>query len=113
MAVRANAKSRSGQSGGQKPWVASDLVAQQANRYIRAKILLNRAHHIQDDPLQAAHYGGTMARAKRQSSSRNCMHCGQHPARAGRTLAGRARALGKGLRATVLRIKPFVLSEGR
>ena len=60
---RANAKSVSGQCGGQDPGSASDAVAQQPDGHIRFEFPLNRAHHVQGSPSQDAHDGGRVSRA--------------------------------------------------
>ena len=60
---KANAKSGSGQGGGQNPGLASDAVAQQPDGHILVGILLKRAQHVQCGPAQDAHHGGRVPRA--------------------------------------------------
>ena len=67
--VRANAKSRPGQGGGQNLGVASNPVVQQANGHVRANILLNRAHHVQEGLAQDVHHGRDVALHHRASGS--------------------------------------------
>ncbi len=55
---RTNAKSGSGQGGGQDPGLASDTVSQQPDGYIRFEISLNRPYPVQGGPAQDAHDGG-------------------------------------------------------
>ena len=59
--TRVNAKSRSGQGGGQDPGMTSNPVAQQADGHIRAGIPLYRAHPVQGGPAGDAHHGGPVA----------------------------------------------------
>ena len=62
--ARVNAKSRSGQGGGQDPGVASNPVAQQPNGHMRTEILLNRAHPVQGGPSEDAHHGRPVSRVQ-------------------------------------------------
>ena len=70
--ARANAKSGSGQGGGQNPGSASDAVAQQPDGHILAGMLLKRAQPVQCGPAQDAHHGGGVSRAHAAVVLANC-----------------------------------------